>query len=80
MIVEDVVVDTLFEDSLERFVAARDDRVSIVRDKRDDEVPYYTPQGYLVVRCRGGVGQELADELQRQMRTMVRVVAVIQRQ
>jgi len=74
-----ILVDTLYDDAVERWASSRRD-VAMVMDPRDDEVPFYTPEGYLVVRCEPGVdGQAVAEELQRQTRTMTRVIGVFDR-
>lgn len=76
-----IVIDTVYEDALERFVKARVG-VEIVRDPRDElgEVPFYDPNGNVLLSCTAGVdARAVADELQRQQRTMLVVVSVGER-
>lgn len=75
--VHDVIVDTLYEESLEGALktlgAGR-----ILRDPEDPEEPRLTPQGYLAVRIKDRDPEAFARELERRV-PQARIVAVVAR-
>jgi hypothetical protein len=75
-----LIVDTLYDDALERFVEMREG-VKIARDPNDpeEETFFYTPEDdYLLVLVSPEADAKAVEtDLRRQMRTSVRIVDVV---